>query len=229
MTAAFIVNRERETLARYGVRIVQRPATEAVSLEDCRAHLRLTATGSPLSHPDDYWITNIGLPAAREWCENYTGRAFASQTIELAINGFPATADAWYAALGMSLPFSPVQYIESVTYIDSDGASQLVDPTVYALDSFQEPGMLFSAYGQTWPTTRGMRGAVRVRYRAGYTVPGESPDDFPLPYALKAAVLLLLAHWHENREPMVTGTIATELKFTLISLLGPYVIRYGIA
>ncbi|MGI4578934.1 head-tail connector protein, partial [Klebsiella pneumoniae] len=44
---------------------------------------------------------------------------------------------------------------------------------------------------------------------------------------VKAAMLLLIGHWYENRETVSVGQAATDIPFTVESLLQPYKI-YGI-
>lgn len=39
--------------------------------------------------------------------------------------------------------------------------------------------------------------------------------------AVRQAIRLLVGHWHENRETVVTGTIATELPLSVAALIGP--------
>ena len=55
---------------------------------------------------------------------------------------------------------------------------------------------------------------MTVTFVAGHANAAAAPSQ------LKAAIKLLVAHWYENREPVVTGTIATDIQFTIESLLG---------
>jgi hypothetical protein len=51
---------------------------EPISLELARLHLRLTPDeDSPPTHPDDAWLEEIGIPAAREYCEGFLGYSLA--------------------------------------------------------------------------------------------------------------------------------------------------------
>lgn len=104
------------------VKLVAYPAAdeEPLSLEQARDHLRLTAAGSPPSHPDDDWLTSFAIGAAREACEQETGRSLAPQLFELAVPRFPGhSAPRRYGdfAYGLRLPMAaPLISIESVTY-----------------------------------------------------------------------------------------------------------------
>jgi uncharacterized phiE125 gp8 family phage protein len=221
--------RQREVLDRYNIRVVIPPAVEPITLEMARLQLQLIPYGSPATHPLDDWLEQIGIPVARAMCEDYTGRALATQTIEMSINGFPGQcAGHWYDDGGLPLPMSPVQNVDAVIYTDGDGLEQTMDASGYIVDSFATPGAIYAAYGTTWPTAQLMRGAVRVRYRAGYSVGGESPsDEFPLPPALKGAMLMTLGHLNANREATSPVTIA-EVPMGAAAMMDPWKINWSI-
>lgn len=51
---------------------------EPISLELARLHCRITPDeDSPPFHPDDLWLTEIGIPAGREYVEGFLGYALA--------------------------------------------------------------------------------------------------------------------------------------------------------
>jgi uncharacterized phiE125 gp8 family phage protein len=56
--------------------------------------------------------------------------------------------------------------------------------------------------------------AIRNEYICGY---GAAATN--VPPALRQAMLLLIAHWFENREAVVTGTIATTIPLSARSLI----------
>ena len=78
------------------------PRTEPLSLEDVKAHLRIT----PGDDSEDTTVLMPLISAAREYCEGYTGRALASQTI----TAYPETTTG-----RIYLPRPPVTAITSVT------------------------------------------------------------------------------------------------------------------
>lgn len=51
---------------------------------------------------------------------------------------------------------------------------------------------------------------------------GDGEGEQPVTAAITAAVLLMGGHLFENREAVVTGTIATALPLAVESLLAPY-------
>lgn len=47
----------------------------------------------------------------------------------------------------------------------------------------------------------------------------------PMPMAIKQAILIMLAHWHENREETISGTIMQKVPNSASALLAPYRMR----
>lgn len=199
------------------LRIVQQPIAELVTLEEARNHLNLFAEGSPLSHPDDAMISAF-LSTAREYIEQFTGQTFAQAEFEY--RAVPTSA-------GIVLPVPPVNSIVSVSYLDEDDLLQTVDASVYRLndDDINTPVVELKS-GQSWPLATAVH---RVRFSAGYSLAGESPLFNVLPFAVKAAMLLLLGHYYENREATLAGAPITTIPLGVESLLRPYRIRKGMA
>lgn len=213
--------RQQAALYRFGVREVVAVTEEPITLAEARDHLRVDTyeSGSPPEtvSDDDTWIT-AQLPAARMYCEQYLGRALAPRTLELGAATFPSVAYSTPPGAAFVLPMGPVQSIESVKYLDSDGVEQTVDPSVYEIDEFGDADMLLLAYGQTWPAPRATDGRVRVRYVAGHGAANDSPSLYPLPSLARSAILLMLGHLYENREAATAATV-TEIPLGVRALL----------
>lgn len=103
---------QEAALQQYNVRQIGDVAGEPITIEEARAQCHVDLWGSPPESDDDFWLLNVGIPAARTYCENYKGTAFAQRTMELATNAFPSGA--------INLPFGPVQSITSIKYDDQD-------------------------------------------------------------------------------------------------------------
>ena len=56
-----------DAMKQYGVRVVAGVETEPVTIEQARLQLKIVVDDSDEMSPFDAWITQIGLPAAREW------------------------------------------------------------------------------------------------------------------------------------------------------------------
>jgi len=136
------------------IRITTEPLVEPISLTEAKLHLRVDGSA------DDALITQL-IRAARVYCELYQGRAYIARTYELNFdNRFPYT---------IYPPNPPLCYVDSITYVDSDGDTQTVTATDYAVDTKSEPGRIYEAYNKTWPSdVRAVNNTIAVNYVAGY-------------------------------------------------------------
>lgn len=162
--------------------LITAPATEPVTLTEAKAHLYVT-------HADDDTLIGAYIAAAREDAEHRLGRLLVTQTWELSLGAFPSV---------IVMPV-PIASIVSITYTDTDGADQVLDPATYQADTVATPGVIAPAYGQSWPETYAEYNAVRVRYTAGF---GLAAD---VPAGIKAWILLRVGALYENRESAVSG------------------------
>jgi hypothetical protein len=92
---------------------------------------------------------------------------------------------------------------------------------LYIADVDSEPGRIFPGRpGSTWPPVLYVPNAVQIHFTAGWatdgTVVGNGPDQ--MPGRAKIAILQTVAHWYENREPVVPGA-AKELPLHCQALL----------
>lgn len=144
------------------------------------------------------------LAAARAHAEHYCGCSFGSQTLELALDAFPAG--------GIELVRPPVTSITSVKYLDTAGVEQTVSSTDYTLDDYgSQKHWVLPAYDVEWPDTLDTPNAVKVRYVAGAAT---------LPEAVRNALLLFVGHLDQNREAVtVTSGSALELPLAVKALL----------
>lgn len=187
-------------------------------MAEARLHLRLDDDGdSPAAHPDDTLIKAL-ISAAREYCEGWLGRALAPQTVEYAIDVFPDGS--------IYLPMSPVVALTSVKYTDINAVVQTF--TGYDFDSYSEPSRVRLVVNGTWPTIYDTPNAVKVRYQAGYSLPGDSPNTNPLPFSLKAAMLLVLGSLYEQRENSSADKLE-DIPLGAQALMIPYRIRLAMA
>lgn len=172
-------------------KVVTAVTTEPVTLAEARLHLKVNSDDTTEDTLISAWIT-----AAREVAEQYTGRALATQTLELALDEFPDADD---CSSVIELPMPPVASITSVKYTDTAGTEQTISGSAYALSLYGDSRRLAPTYGNTWPSTQDVPDAVRVRYVTGYTT---------TPKAVKAAILLMVGWLEQNRgEAMSTDDV----------------------
>jgi uncharacterized phiE125 gp8 family phage protein len=195
---------------------INRPQVAPVTLEEARAHCRLDAAGSPPEHPDDALLSAL-IDAATQYIDGPNGilsRSIVSQKWELVIDGFPSGA--------VEIPLPPLQSVETITYLDSEGNNIELDESGYSVDNARQPGFVVPG-ADGWPQTGDYINAVRIRFVSGYAPEGSPPDyRAGVPQAIKQAILLLVGHWYENREDVVVGTVVNKLPTAAEALLFNY-------
>lgn len=176
------------------------PSVEPVSTDEAKTHLRIT-------HTDDNTYIDTLVKAARLYCERQTRRAFITQTWE----DFRSCFDT-----ELVLTPGPLQSVTHIKYYDTDGTLQTLSTDVYAVNITDCVGRVELKYNQSWPSIRsGMYNGVQVRYISGF---GNSATDVPA--NIKHAIKILVSHWYEAREPIVTGTIVAQVPMSVDALLG---------
>lgn len=175
-------------------------------------------------------MIDLRIAGLRERAEAITGRAFITQTWEQVLDAFPPCtphmggdnsarmADASELS-GIKLGRPPLQSVTSIKYIDENGVQQTLDSSLYTVDKDSEPGWVFPAPGQSWPATKTIQNAVRVRYVAGYG------DAAAVPAAIKLWIHAHLANSYRNREAVVVGASVAELPYVESLLDGLRVIE----
>jgi uncharacterized phiE125 gp8 family phage protein len=169
------------------------PAAEPIHLVEAKLHLR-TVTGDT---SEDAMIISPLITAAREYCENVTGRALATQTI----TAYPEAWGLW------RLPRAPVISVASIKYYDEDNAEYTLAAADYQLDTVDGQVLILDEPG----TALRELNPIAVEYVAGYT-------DCPM--TVRQAMLLLIAHWYQNREAV--GDVGEELAIGVKRLLNQH-------
>ena len=179
------------------------PATlYAVSLAEAKAHLRVDHTD------DDTYITQL-IKVATDAVEQYTGRQLLPAT-------WAAYADSFEPVL--RLRPSPVSGVTSLKYFNSANTEiTLTDNTDYFVDLVSAPAEIVPV--SSWPATYARPNAVVVEFTAGYASADLVPD------AIKQAMLLLIYHYYDHREEVITRISMTEMPKTSTWLLDPYRIK----
>ena len=120
------------------VRIITPVATEPITLAEVRQHLRL-----PENVAEDALLQSL-ITTARTYCEHYTRRALAEQTLEVYLDRFPG-------ADPIELPYPPLQSVTEIGYRDSTGEETILTPSDYFVNTDCEPGRILPAVGTSWP------------------------------------------------------------------------------
>lgn len=125
----------------------------------------------------------------------------------------------------LCLPLAPVIEIVWVKYLAAgDGAlTSWTDFDVFGLGDSQG-ARLQPSYGSCWPDVRCQPDAFRIRFSAGYAQDdGEDGTVEAVPFAIKAALKLMVADLYANRESQVADAAAAfAANPTVGRLLTPY-------
>lgn len=178
------------------------PATEPVTLADAKAHLRID------DDSEDALVTSLVL-TSRLHIEAALGIALVSQDWQLVL-------DRWPKGGAVTIPLHPLQSVSAVRVLDEAGSATVVGTDRYVVDTVSSLGRLVAtAFGLPQPgrTANG----VEIDFTAGF---GPAPEDVPAP--IRQALLMLVAHWHEHRDPVEIGTPGVAIPAAVSRLLKPY-------
>lgn len=179
------------------------PALEPVSLAEAKAHLRVDGTA------EDALIQSL-VVTSRLHIEAALGLALITQ-------GWSYFLDRWPKGGRISLPLRPVASLTHVRVWDDAVVVVSLDPADFLLDGQGMPPRLVPlAAAPPRAPGRPVNG-IEVTFLAGF---GPTPDDVPA--TIRHALLLLVAHWYENREPIEIGGGATAVPAMVSELLAPY-------
>ena len=144
------------------------PTIEPVSVEEVKEQCRIVINA------DDAQISRL-IEAARGQFEEEIGRKVCRATWQLVLDEFPNGGEF------IELPSPPLISVSSIVYTDTDGVSQTVSPSYYAVSTAWEPGRIRLTYGYSWPSTRDIEEAVTITYLAGYATAAEVPANWKHP------------------------------------------------
>ena len=184
-------------------KLLSPPLVEPLVLAEVKAHLRVDGAD------EDTLIDGL-ITAARLYIELACDRALITQD-------WAVFHDRWPDNSVVSLPKPPLQAVTAVKIYDVKGVATTLETTDYFADTASQPGRLVRAAGAIWPDPGRAVNGIEIRLRAGY---GDAATD--VPRTLRQAMLLLLAHWFEIREPVVIGHDVVEVPHAVERLIDPY-------
>lgn len=171
--------------------VVTGPSREPLSIEDAKEHLRID------QHDEDVWLLDA-IKATRMRAEGMMGRALVTQTLEVALSGWPG-------GRVIELPRPPLVSVTSVKYFDAADVEYTLAAADYYVDVRTTPGRIVLKSTASWPgvALREVNGVI-IRYVAGY---GEQGEDVPA--EMRAAMKLWLGELYEVRENSAAGGLVT--------------------
>ena len=206
-----------------GLKTIIAPVQEPVTLQEVKEYLRV-------DDATDERVVRPFIETARRFCEEHTGRALMTQTLQLFIDAFEDRYDPLWEGMRTGpylnyyknyvvLPRSPVTSVTHVkTYNDSDEATTFAASNYY-LDNVREPSRVVLRTGETFPTSLRVANAIEVQYVTGYT------SAYNVPEPIRLGILQHIAYLYEHRGDMY------DAKFPyppmLKTLYAPYVVHRG--
>lgn len=178
------------------------PAAEPLSVEEAKAHLRIDGTA------EDALIASLIL-TSRLHIEAALGLALIAQ-------GWTLVLDQWPKDGTVKIPIRPVLGVGEVRVIDRDGNAAVVAAPDYQADVANTPARVVSN-GAGWPAPGQKINGIEIDFDAGY---GAAAGDVPAP--IKQALLMLVAHWYEHRDPLEIGSPSVAIPVAISNLLKPY-------
>lgn len=189
--------------------LISAPTAEPVTVAEVKRHSRISTAD------DDLYIETL-IEVARKKVESDLNRQIMTATYDLFLDWFPPWN--WVVNQGsqselIKIPKPPLQSVTSISYVDTEGITQVLPASDYVVEKDTEPGQLWPAYGKVWPLVRDQRKAITIRFLCGYASVALVPGP------IKHLILLLAAHLYEHREPIITGTISVDLPMSYTDLL----------
>lgn len=194
-----------------GLVLVTPPVTLPVSLALAKQYCRV-------DHDDEDDVIVLLIEQATDRAEQFTGRKFIDQTWDYYVDAFPSGA--------IILPLGPLIEVVTVAYRDSNGDEQTT--TNYLVDVSSSVPRVTLPTGGSWPTPDAVANAVRIRFRVGY-LDNNSPGLANVPAMIRAAILIDVVSYFENRQTIIIGQTATRIPEAWENLLRPYRLPLGMA
>lgn len=178
------------------------PATEPLTLAEAKAHLRIDGDD------EDQLISSLIL-TSRLHVEAALGLALLTQSWRLVL-------DRWPRASSVPIPLYPLQSVAEVRVLAADGTPTVLAPTDYVADVASMPGRIVRI-GGAFPQPGRAAAGIEIDFTAGY---GALAANVPAP--IRQALLLLVAHWYEHRDPIEIGAPGTAIPDAVSRLLAPF-------
>ena len=185
-----------------GLFLTAAPAVEPVTVDEAKMHLRID------QDEEDTLLASL-IAASRLQIEAVLDVALITQSWSLEL-------DTWPDSRELHVPLWPVQSVEAVQIMDQDGEVVDLCTSALVLDGASKPPRLVSTAGN-WPEPGVPALGIEIGFTAGF---GNSASDVPAP--IKQALLMLVAHWYEHREPSETGKTVTPIPDAISALLMPF-------
>jgi uncharacterized phiE125 gp8 family phage protein len=186
--------------------LTTQPAVEPVSAAEAKAHCRVDIT------TDDTLISSL-ITAARRQCERYCDIGFVYQTYTITYDLNESPTQSRF----IKLPKGNVQSITSIKTYGTDNVASTFSDTNYRVSN----NRVVLNDNSNWPALSREFDVLEIIYTVGF---GASASN--VPQEIKQAILMLVAHWYENREasadPSMNKSGLELIPISVTALLMPY-------
>ncbi len=164
------------------------PAELPLSLAEVQDHIKW----EPLAGDEAQLMLYLRSAVEQmDGAEGLLNRAIITQTWALDLDWFPRGA--------IRIPLPPLQSITSITYIDTAGDTQTLASSKYKVLNVNSPtraGLIETAFGESWPSTRDEGEAVTVTFVAGYGLRNAVPEP------IRHLLLFTVQDAYDGRAPI---------------------------
>ena len=181
--------------------LITAPTAEPITVRDAKKQMRI-------EHSDDDSLIARLINTAIAYVDvrGALGRAMITQTWGEWLAPNPSVV---YLTLG------PVQSVSAIKYYDANNALQTDTLSNYHVLGTSGRTLISPKSGFSWPTTFQRDDAIKIEYIIGF---GDAATD--VPETIRHALLMLVAHYYENRENELIGVNSKTLPFGFDDLIG---------
>lgn len=182
--------------------LIRPPAVEPVSIAEAKAHARIDTA-------DEDAIVASLVTTSRLSIEAALGLGLVSQDWRIRLDAVPRSGV-------IELPMRPLVSVLAVQVRDAAGGAVTLAASDYEVDTASVPPRI--ALSGTVSALPGVRlGGIVIDVTVGF---GMAAADVPTP--IRQALLMLVAHWYEHREPVAVGGAPARIPDAIDALLAPY-------
>lgn len=190
--------------------ITVQPTQEPITLDEAKNYLRV-------DNDDENDLISDLIVSVREKMESLLWRPLLTQSWKLIFDSSELAYGGWYwqnyfyPNQIIQVNKCPIQAIDSIQYLDTNGVQQTLAPSNYIVDLLSEPARI-QIINMPNIENNAMN-AFWVNFTAGYT------DASLIPRKIKNAMYMLLGHVYEHRETVTVGVTNTKLEMSVEYLI----------
>jgi uncharacterized phiE125 gp8 family phage protein len=175
------------------------PANSVVQLAEVKRQCRVEH-----DNEDSYLADLIAMAERYVDGKGTLGRALVTQTWQQWVGAAPGD---------VRVLMTPFRALTAVHYFDAAGVLQEATLAEFEAIGTPDQTIVRPKRGFSWPTADVRPAAIRLTYTAGF---GDTSSDVPA--TIRHAILMMVAHWYENRET-VSSDVMVEVPYAAEHLL----------